>query len=327
MEFAATTDNTWTDNTWIDKKDSVITRDKSILFFDNETSNWIGNMKIHEEYIDFIKVNDETPNSLITSIPEAGLKKSDYTKALNMIYMEYFLSLENTYARYLHDNIEKETRKAAKDQKLIKKFKEDIPSNGIGDIIPLITENTKYILLDWDRTVTTIEGMYFDGGLLEKISSDEILLMDLLFYIMGGQERTDFIIAMFRRVIDSGIPIFIITNNPNASLHNPKRWLYIELIKIIFSVDYENADNMLYSAKDFGFKKYIALCNIPLVAVLVESCIKIEKIKAKSPREKGEGEEDDLAVVPVEPSTKKPRKSTAKGLRSKKRKSKKRRRY
>ena len=92
MEFAATTDNTWTDNTWIDKKDSVITRDKSILFFDNETSNWIGNMKIHEKYIDFIKVNDETPNSLslITSIPE-GLKKSDYTKALNMIYMEYFL--------------------------------------------------------------------------------------------------------------------------------------------------------------------------------------------------------------------------------------------
>ena len=308
---------------WIDMDQSVIT-DKSILFFDNEAPNWVGNMDIHENYIYFLKVNDETPNRLIHSMSEKGLK-GKYTTELNMRYMNLFLDLDNTYAKYLDRSIKSESSMKPKDQKLIKKFKEDIPSNGIENIRPLITENTKYILLDWDRTVTAIEGMYFDGGLLEKSKNGEIQIEDILFYIMGGPERTGRIIEMFRDVIrmlnnnrhvnEYGIekPIFIITNNPNASSTNPNRLLYIELIKIIFLVSDELANRMLYSAKDYGFKKKNAICASPLVSFLVESCATVSmsmslpsKIitdkKTKSPREEEEKEEKEEKV-----STKKPK--------------------
>ena len=240
-------------------------------------------MEIHNQNIIFILVDDISPNNLILDIIR-GIPKTPnttYSTKLNLAYIDYFERLGNTYAKYLGDSFK------SKNAKLIKKFKEDIPSNGIGNILETITPSTKYILLDWDRTVTAIEGMFFDNGLLELWQNGTIPLQHIIEYIMGGEERVTLIKHMFREVIERlnrnrdveelgiKIPIFIITNNPNASKTgktNKNRGLYIELIKDLFEVDDLNAENMLYSSADYGFKKKISVCNSPLVSILIESC-------------------------------------------------------
>ncbi len=55
--------------------------EKNILFFDNEADNWQKinkqDMAIHKDQINFIEVNDTTPNILANS---------------NQAYLEYFLN-------------------------------------------------------------------------------------------------------------------------------------------------------------------------------------------------------------------------------------------
>jgi hypothetical protein len=256
---------------------------KPILFFDNEDSNWTGNMDKHSENVEFILVDDIRPNNLILDMIEGIPEKTrtTYSTKLNLSYIDYFQQLGNTYAKYLSDSFK------SKNAKLIKKLKKDIPSNGIGNILENITPSTKYILLDWDRTVTTIDGMFFDNGLLELWKNGTIPLQHIIEYIMGGEERVTLIKHLFREVIERlngnrdveelgiKIPIFIITNNPNAGKTGKKsenRGLYIELIKDLFEVDDLNADNMLYSSEDYEHKKRISVCNSPLVSILIESC-------------------------------------------------------
>jgi hypothetical protein len=255
---------------------------KPILFFDNESSNWTSNMDKHSEFIDFVFVDDIEPNRLISDIAEGIPKKPNttYSTKLNMAYISYFEGIGNKYAFYLDDALK------SKNVKLIKKCKEDIPSNGANNILESITSTTKYILLDWDRTVTAIEGMFFDEGLIELVRRGSIPLLDVIYYIMGGEERTSYIQHMFKEVIerlnqnrnrneyDIKIPIFILTNNPNASNKhsNENRWLYIEIIKYIFEINDEDAENMLYSSADYGFKKKTSVCNTELVSLLISSC-------------------------------------------------------
>jgi len=256
--------------------------DKPILFFDNESSNWTSNMDKHSEFIDFVFVDDIEPNRLISDIAEGIPKKPNttYSTKLNIAYISYFEGIGNKYAAYLADALK------SKNAKLIKKCKEDIPSNGANNILESITATTKYILLDWDRTITAIEGMFFDEGLIDLVRRDSIPLRDVIYYIMGGEERTIHIQHMFKEVIERlnqnrsrneygiKIPIFILTNNPNASnkRSNENRWLYIEIIKYIFEIDDEDAENMLFSSADYGFKKKTSVCNTELVSLLIRSC-------------------------------------------------------
>jgi hypothetical protein len=250
--------------------------DNNILFFDNEADNWqktnkkgeiTKDMAIHKDQINFIEVNDTTPNILANS---------------NQAYLEYFLNNNNTYAQFINTNPEKQKQYLSK----------PYVNNGI---TPELLTNINFnqwledhngmtraaIFFDWDRTITCVEGMV-TYGLPLALQQEQVIYTDLLLFLMGGQERLDFIKQMFKDIMENDIHFFILTHNLYASKikGGATRHIYINLLKMLTGLtdDKFDVDKILFSSPDYGYKKGNSACYTMANTIITEMLPECEKI-------------------------------------------------
>jgi hypothetical protein len=84
------------------------------------------------------------------------------------------------------------------------------------------TTGKRMAIFDWDRTLTKVEGFYtlFDG-------TERHLYEDTLLYLFGGHKRLAKIRAMFQKLQENGVEIFILTNNPASITTFFKRMIHV----------------------------------------------------------------------------------------------------
>lgn len=247
--------------------------EKNILFFDNEVDNWqktnkkgeiTEDMAIHKEQINFIEVNDIIPNILANS---------------NQSYLEYFLNNNNTYAQFINTNPEKQKQYLSK----------PYVNNGI---TPELLTNINFnqwlehhngmtraaIFFDWDRTITCVEGMV-TNGLPLALQQEQVTYTDLLLFLMGGQERLDFIKQMFKDIMENDIKFFILTHNLYASKikGSDTRHIYINLLKMLTD-DKFDVDKILFSSSDYGYKKASSACYTMANTIITNMLPECERI-------------------------------------------------
>lgn len=251
---------------------------KNILFIDNENKNWIDDMDVFSESIGYIEVDSETPNQLLDS-SEGGLKLTGVKKNrfFNEEYLRLFTDKNNTYAAYINNMKTIDTKTT-----LTSYFDKAYPNNGIDIIMPQLSDwivahsgdglnENSCLLFDWDRTITVVEGMLFgkNNDLLESLDTGTVTFDDLLMFVMGSSERIESIRNMFEKIINSGMPFYILTHNSNASKFTPSRRVYIELIKRLTGLPEEQIENILFSSRDNSgtYKKKISACKAPIETI------------------------------------------------------------
>ena len=83
----------------------------------------------------------------------------------------------------------------------------------IKNIIKLIKEsneyNVKFIVLDFDRTITKVEGLHYYKNLKRENLSD----LDIIKYYLGGINRIHALHNLFNFLHSKNIDLFILTNN------------------------------------------------------------------------------------------------------------------
>jgi len=248
-----------------------------IIFFDNEIRNWgedeFKDMKEHDSNIKFYLVDDTIPNDISrTFTPPLAADELQTNKGYIQAYINHFADLGNTYALYLKEQLTKgdiQTKKILKQEG----FGRGFPTNGFDEYISMLEqlpENSKdmddpantYILSDWDRTVTAVEGIYFGQNfeLLDEIQSGNVLLDDVINYIMGGPERAEKIKKLLSELLKKNILFIILTHNPAASKSLPSREIYLEILSKLFGIPKNYIDEyLLFSSYDFvpkGNKPY-----------------------------------------------------------------------
>jgi hypothetical protein len=87
-----------------------------------------------------------------------------------------------------------------------------------------------YVFLDWDRTLSCVEGLYFKSILVDDL---QIPLASYMEYIMGGPPRFHVIKLLFTVFRAFGVHYFILTNNGTAAYRGGDRAYFRELIQII----------------------------------------------------------------------------------------------
>jgi len=83
-------------------------------------------------------------------------------------------------------------------------------------------EGKKAAIFDWDRTLTKVEGFY---PLVN--STQRFLYEDTLLYLFGGHKRLAKIRAMFKKLHEQDVEIFILTNNPASTTMFFKRMILV----------------------------------------------------------------------------------------------------
>jgi hypothetical protein len=253
-----------------------------IRFYDNEKKNWDNDMKIHSDEVEYFDVDEETPYKRLN--PEKSYKSDKAKKYdLNKQYINLFLDENNTYAMFL-DSALTHLEKNKSDKTMDKIIGKDYPTNGIDDLRDELMKWTetnttnKVVLFDWDRTITTVEGL-FTEQLNEKILNNEIKIHDIAVYIMGGEERLKMYKEMFDHFSKHKMAFFILTHNPNASKRSPLRQLYIDIIHEVANANTEKImidTDILLCSSDHCYKKHISACATVLKKYL-------EKCKQLSP--------------------------------------------
>lgn len=277
-----------------------------IRFYDNEETNWENDMKIFDDQVDFIHVDEYVPNKLISHIVAPDIDPNNKLQSISERnakyirgYIEVFAKQNNSYALYLQECIQ--NSEADKNEILKQVAWEGVlrlgyPNNGllIDDLLVWCSQNSsnKIILSDWDRTITVCEGMQFgsnqDGILTNKVESGEILMEDLLVYIMGGSDRLTIVKDMLKQIHDLQVPLYILTHNRNASKNMwPKnRRLYILILQELMPYkSVSDIESMLFSSADYismksikmgdsegSYRKYKSSCSIKLLKDVLHQC-------------------------------------------------------
>ena len=288
-----------------------------LRFYDNEEVNWTNDMSIFGDQVQFIHVDEYEPNILISNVeaPELGTnagpgERMSIIRERNKIYInayiDYWAEKGNTYALYLKNCVETDSKASEEVLKQIaweNVLRTGYPNNGL-NIDELVqwsqttnnntntnTNTRKAVLSDWDRTLTVCEGMHFGKGpdsLPEKLKSGEITLNDLLVYIMGGQERLENIKQMFQTLNDYKVPIFILTHNHNAAENKypEHRKVYLDMLAslipfrirqeldaILFSsADYTTMKSIKQGDQENSYRKYKSACSINLIKDVLKQC-------------------------------------------------------
>lgn len=220
-----------------------------IRFYDNEY-RWKKDMNVHRE-IGFIHVDDTTPNIHIQHINTGRTSKN---RAYNLEYIRHFAKQHNTYAQALLrapilDNV--------------------YPTNGMDKHLESLkywgTSNTKHkiLLLDWDRTITAVENIYTPALDNPAVSFD-----DMFDFIMGGRDRRNKYTQLFHTLRgEYGLPIYIVTDNPNARADSKYRSVYLKMVNHLFGENIHvvlDEDNLIVCSDEYNNKKHLAVCATPL---------------------------------------------------------------
>lgn len=96
------------------------------------------------------------------------------------------------------------------------------------------------VLIDYDRTLTQLEGSYFLGNSFEEmkktvesygVSSDRLTLEGFVEYYTGGTERMEMLQEMFDLIYSiPNVSVYILTNNPACFTY---AGLFTEVIKLL----------------------------------------------------------------------------------------------
>ena len=246
--------------------------DLDIRFYDNEDKNWTADMIQHHPPVTFIEVDNITPNVYIEHVQVTGKPtKKNTQETYNRAYIEFFASQGNTYAQFLKKIIDG----GGDTDKFLNK---DYPTNGVQSYLDELVVwaqskngGQKCVIFDWDKTITAVEGMFFDEYNGESIMNHSV--EQIAQFSMGGPDRMSQVQRMISMMRESGTPIFVITNNPNASIRTNTRGLYLALISLIFGVSQEEANSIIYCSKDHGFKKWKSACAIRTLTPYLRSCV------------------------------------------------------
>jgi len=214
------------------------------LFYDNDEYN-IKNFQENLPMIKCVLVDDSIPNDRLKNISN----KCYYNiiKNSSSLYPNTF-SKDNKYAVYtLNEGGERvmPSRGLTKDM--------------INDIIIVYQRPVlnKYLFLDWDRTISVIEGFICPYYPDLFINHDIDNYNDILEYIVGGEERVNLFKLMYNTLINNNTKVFILTNNPNASKYDKgNRPEFLQLIRIMFP-DFPNEH--LICSYDYGSDKVFGL--------------------------------------------------------------------
>jgi hypothetical protein len=258
-----------------------------IRFYDNEETNWKNDMIYHKKNMEFIYVDEETPNKyienssapeLIHSPPEEKYKSiKERNRIFIQAYIDYFYKKENTYAKYLNSIIKNSAPEDGPNEILKQQAWEGVlrigyPNNGL-DIDDLLVwvlnkDNKKAVLSDWDRTITVCEGMFFGTQqnislLYDNLKNGTVKMNDLLVYIYGGEERFEKVKNMFIKLKENNVPIYILTHNRNAGRYiegtntiNSNREIYLEILANTVPAGID-LDSILFSSADYKMMKSI----------------------------------------------------------------------
>ena len=191
-------------------------------FYDNDI-NQINEVRKLKK-VKCIKVDDSTKYPKLNN---KKVLKGNYSNYINNI------SIFNEDSKYFN---------------LLKIYPETyMPSNGITydqfkDLIKWSSEKVnekKILFLDWDRTITVVEGMIIPRGQGKKfinlgINDKNIKKDHILIYLLGGIIRYIYIQQVFKQLFDNNVEIYIISNNPFMSIGpNGNREYFLSLLKLI----------------------------------------------------------------------------------------------
>ena len=191
---------------------------KRVVFVDNSPDFWKDDMSRFKESMDYIWIKSDMERS-----PD----ESNYTKQMAF--------KGNRYAAAII---------AATGSNMISYP----PNDGIDDAVAkklLSWANTikgdKYALLDWDRTISCIEGI-----VPSAIPSRNKEFLDDVFEYLIRKDRIPMLKSLFRELKDKGVHIHILTNNQAASVDSPYRSVFIEMMSRLFNDDDEKTEEREY---------------------------------------------------------------------------------
>lgn len=238
----------------------------NVRFYDNDANNWENDMRHLGYNAEFIKVDDYQPNYLL---------KNKHTHETNtrmneMFITEYFrlFGERNTFSKYFERICKKpinyEVYHHMRDtrNRLIRSHR--YVNNGV--TMEQLDEMEKWsdkvksrgiLLIDWDRTITVMEGMPFwdftdeteeKSTLLRELEDGTIKLEDLAEVLFGGRERMHKLMDTFRKLRRNRTHIYILTHNINAGKKSPNRAIFVKLVNYLLDVKYGN--RLIYSSID-----------------------------------------------------------------------------
>lgn len=199
-------------------------------FYDNDrrTLDFVPHYSSRDRPIETILADDKLPNPL--------LKKSDvrsYTPSLFLSrvpikhYMRRYADAfpGNAFVKRVIDLdtfFDKEMPCGMTIPQIIDLMLWCIQVTGSGEIA--------YVFLDWDRTLSCVEGLYHKT-IFKKLKVDPASYLE---YIMGGPSRFQLVKLLFRVFRAVGVRYFILTNNGMAAYgEEGDRRFFLQLIQIL----------------------------------------------------------------------------------------------
>jgi len=171
-----------------------------IRYYDNQ-EDIISQFQFALKYVESILVDNNNNKYILNGMP--------HTEYINNFLEKY---PDNMYAKYLKElkciNYSRIgfSKKDVKNIKIWCKNKID---------------NNKIVIFDWDGTLSVVEGIYLAQTFIqyEELGYKNISNKDIAMYCCGGIKRLNILKRMFNYLHKHNVVVYILTNNPVASVN------------------------------------------------------------------------------------------------------------
>lgn len=182
---------------------------KHIVFVDDSKANWSQDMNRFSDSIDFICVPSENR--------EDSPQESEYTNIM--------LENGNRYAAGIVAALGSEMRNYPPNKGIDAEIADKLKAWA-----SRASKNDKYILVDWDRTISYVEGI-----VPQAVNATDSEFLDDMFVYLLRRDRIPILKDLFRYLKSAGVHIHILTHNPAASLDSPYRAVFLEMMSRLFN--------------------------------------------------------------------------------------------
>ena len=204
---------------------------KNIVFVDNNQKLWKDDMSRFSDSMHYLRIKSDNVNA------ESG-EESTYTMKMAMEGNRYASAI----MAVIGPNMKSYSPNDGIDADVAKKLKTWASK----------VKGEKYALIDWDRTISCIEGIVPQA--FQMGGSDKEFLDDAFVYLMR-RDRIPHLKSLFRYLKASGVNIHILTHNPYASVDSPYRPIFIEMMWRLFND--EDAQQKEYNYVENGVRVHV----------------------------------------------------------------------